>query len=502
MQKIKRFSSAIFMALAIGLIAPVSFASELNVSGYIREQVSINLEDPVETTQDDKYDVSMARTTLRLDFDGDVAGIGFSVIGRASREIETDYLKRLQKTRKTVFGSTDDLVDDNYDETEIREAVLEFGLGDRTTLRLGKQQVAWGETDFFAGLDVIHGFDYSWRSFLEVENEELRKPLIMANVMIQVPEARGTLQLLLRPGLDSDEDIGNTYDLFGGRWANQPNKGVDFFGNAFNVQYNYDHKEGDADDANYGFRWSGIAGDYNYSIGYWKGINPDPVVNTVINPYKGEVKGAAFAEFIYPHVDTLGVTLSSYSPATDAVWSAEFAYTADKPYNVGSVCAGGFAPAGFCGIVEKNTLRSMIRMDKQLDMSAMLGTSRPSFFSIQVFDSWLTDFKNSDDIVDLAGYSALKKEHSTIATMLLAMNYANDQINPTLAIGYDVSYGGGFFIPSVEFALGDNWRIRAEADIFFDDGDNNKAGADSSDTHLMGYFSNNDQLAVRVTYQF
>ena len=501
MRKVNKLASAVSLTLMSGMLFPMANASEINVSGYVREHISFNLENPIETAADDQYDMSMARTTVRLDVEGKVGDVNFTVIGRASKEVETDYLKSLQATRSTIFGSSDNLTEDRYDETEIREAVVEFNIGDRTSLRLGKQQVAWGETDFFAGLDVIHGFDYSWRSFLEPENEELRKPLILANAIIQVPEANGSLQLLLRPGMDKDKDIGNTYDLFGGRWANQPNKGVDFFGSAFDVQYNYDHKAGDTDDENYGFRWSGISGDYNYSLAYWKGINPDPVVNTVINPYKGDIN-AAFGEFIYPHVDTFGFTLSTYSPATDAVWSAEFAYTTDKPYNVGSVCAGGAAPGGFCGVIEKDTLRSMIRMDKQVNLSSALGTSRPSFFSIQLFDSWLVDFDAADDIVDLAGYSALKKEHSTIVTMILAMNYANDRINPTLALGYDLSHGGGFFIPSVEFAAGDNLRIRVEADIFFDDGNADAAGNGSSDTHLMGYFANNDQLAIRATYQF
>jgi len=487
--KIKASGSTALVVLTM-FAAGAVHASSLEVSGYVRQHFSFNLEDQPETSEDDKFDVSMARTTLRLDFDGKLGAIGYHIVTRAEREIETSYLDRVEDLR-----GTDDLMS-HYNNEEIREAVFTINPTKNIAVNFGKQQVAWGETDFFTGLDIIHGFDYSWRSFVEVENEEIRKPLIMLNTVIQMPSLGGALQLLVRPGWDEDEDIGTTYDLFGGRWANQPNKGVDFL-RGFGIKYNYDHKEGDTDDVTYGARWSGVWGDFNYSLAYLTGFNTDPVVNFAGNPYKGDAD-TMFAEFIYPEVETVGLTLSTYSDMTDAVWSAEFAYTKDKPYNFGS----DFFLPGFAGIVEKDVLRSMIRMDKQMDLSGVLGTSRPSLVSIQVFDTWLTGFDEDDDIVDLAGYAAKKKEHSTVITLMMLNYYNYDRIKPELAAGYDLSYGGGFVIPSINFAYGDHWRVRVEADIFFDDGDTDPSGNGSDETNLFGYYSNNDQLSVRITYQF
>ncbi|MEH6637934.1 MAG: DUF1302 family protein [Porticoccaceae bacterium] len=491
MNRNKRKTAAVITAAvsAIGF-AQIANASSLEVSGYVRQHLSFNLEDQPETTEDDKFDMSMARTTLRLDFDGELGSIGYHIVTRAEREIETSYLERLDDLR-----GTDNLVD-HYNNEEIREAVFTVNPTKNITMNFGKQQLAWGETDFFTGLDIVHGFDYSWRSFLEVENEELRKPLIMLNTVVQMPSMGGALQVFVRPGWDEDEDIGTDYSLYGGRWAGQPNKGTDFL-DGFGIKYNYDHKSGDTDDVTYGARWSGVLGDYNYSLAYLTGFNTDPVVHTIFNPYQGDIKGG-FAEFIYPEVETVGLTLSTYSEATDAVWSAEFAYTKDKPYNVGS----GFFIPGFAGVIEKNVLRSMIRMDKQMDLSGFIGTSRPSLVSVQLFDTWVTNFDEDDDIVDLAGYAAKKKEHSTMITLLMLNYYNNDRIKPELAAGYDLSYGGGFIIPSINFAYGDHWRVRVEADIFFDDGDTDPGGNGSDETNLFGYFSNNDQLAIRLTYQF
>jgi len=133
-------------------------------------------------------------------------------------------------------------------------------------------------------MDVVHGFDYRWRSFLEREGDELRKPLILLNGKVDVPEANGSLQVLVRPGWDRDRDIGNTYDLSGGRWALQPNKGVDFLAPGL-LRYNYHHSSGDVDDVTGGLRWSGTGGPVNYSVAYLKTFSNDPVVNSSFVPY-------------------------------------------------------------------------------------------------------------------------------------------------------------------------------------------------------------------------
>jgi hypothetical protein len=106
------------------------------------------------------------------------------------------------------------------------------------------------------------------------------------------------------------------------------------------------------------------------------------------------------------------------------------------------------------------------------------------------------------------GMTGKLKEDNTIVTFILAMNYRNDRINPTIALGHDVTYGGSFFIPSVEFVFGDNWRLKAEADIFFGARSRGQAydlgqgNAKDGGTPLLGYFRNNDQFVLRLTRQF
>ena len=753
-----------FLLLAVALVLPLFLwckgvaAGDENYSfhlgGYVRTWVSVNLDNMPETDidgdYDDRYKLSMVRGSLLLDCDATAGPFYFKVIGRGDQEYKTDYLSHLEdvvRTGRDNLGGGDNMTDspgteimDEYNQGELREYYVEFEPLKRLKLRLGRQQVVWGETDFFRALDVVHGFDYRWRFFLEPENEEVRKPLILANVMIQVPEAGGSLQLLYRPGAGWNRAPwhGNTLPITGGRWNPQPYKGMDVLGP---VKYDYDHPDGDTDDDTWGVRWSGIAGPINYSLAYLKTFNGDPVASTGLPElcYMKMPKALA-ADAIFPKIELVGATASAYAPWLDAVLSTEIVYTFHEPFNIGGITAhednlessnvgpailgwgvanhlpvdwnnvvpssylpgqsryaslgprplpligvvervliaqpngtnwdelsekvipylqlvykgayinedemhilmspglwnllgqisaasphvlpqeqlGGLAqlilspdiPAGdklgqikiqlpgllraaginlepnpvlsgeritdvmdprnlrgyrnlreafyrihyllgadrpllvdhiggFHGIRKKDSMMVMLRMDKNLAFTQwMFGAARPSFFTVQAFNHIILDFNKDDDIVRMMTFGEHRKEIETMITAVLALNYKNDRINPTLAGGWDASYGGFFAIPSVEFVYGDHWRLRLEADLFFPSGQKDPAkgnsyldltplaiehgsvksrifpgdarafdlgnafGTPDSNTSFLGFFSNNDQFLVRLTYQF
>jgi hypothetical protein len=547
---------SILIIAALALSAP-SLAQEgaadnsestFKLGGYARAAMSMNLQDQPETVGKDSNKISMLRGTLFLDADWKPSSsMRFKAIGRLDREYKTDYLRSLEAVPSaTLPGSTASVfstnagggiggVMNNYNQGELRELWAEFTLNNRVKLKLGKQQVVWGETDFFRAMDVVHGFDYRWRSFLEVENEELRKPLIIARMMVQVPEAKGSLDMFIRPGWDRDQDIGNTFDLAGGRWSSQPFRGASFM---YASAYNYHSKGADVKDVTGGLRWQGTAGDFNYSLAAVRTFSNDPIFNpcaatlsllgipassfapfeqtpkacgaTSTNPYGNPLQ---FGDWIFPKTDIFGVTASTYSPALNAVLSTEVVYQKDRAFNYGFI-DGRYGPnitPGAVGVALKNTLTTMVRIDKNVDLTGLIGTSRPSFGSIQLFNTRVLGFDSSEELVQSAFMNRARSKNSALLTAILGMNYSNDRINPTIAAGWDVSYGGGFFIPSIEFVLGDNWRVRTELDLFFPNGNEKKRFLNPTTGQyeeqgkgaaLFGYFAKANQLAVRVTRQF
>ena len=461
--------------------------SGFELNGYLRHYMSFNMNNVPETNGDDAGKMSMNRLSLLMQLKGPIGPANFTAIGRFSREQMTSYLKDLQGLARQTSNNTD--FSSKYDENEIRELYLDMPVGERVKLRLGKQQVVWGETDFFQAMDVVHGYDQSWRSFLEPENEEWRKPLILGNAQIAVPELKGSLQLLVRPGLDRARDIGNTYDMFGGRWSQNRSRGFNLnSNNVFALPINYHHKDGDTDSAHYGGRWTGTVGrndDFAYSLNYYHTQAQNPVIFADTTAPFG-------LSFIHPTIDIYGGTLSGKVPFDflDTVFRAEVAYVPDQPFNDASL-----------GVVKKDVLRSMLGLDTNLRLERILGTCNASMLSLQIFDTWILKHKGGDNINNAFG--SREKEHTTWLTGIFTLPYRSDTIKGQLVVVQDVSNSGGIIAPSVEFMMGPSWRVKLEGDIFYS-GKRDKRPVDGSPSNasLFGSFANSSQFLTRVTYQF
>lgn len=482
------------------------YGNSFHLGGYVRGWASFNLQDMPETSANDKGKASMVRASALLDFDATTGPVKWKAIGRVDQEHKTGFLKDLQQLRGsngTTGGDSGNILD-NYNNAQVRELWAEFPVGDQATVKIGKQQIVWGESDFFHAMDVVHGYDLSWRLFFEGENEEWRKPLWLVSTKIQVPSAKGQVQAFLRPGWDSCKDIGNSYDIRGGRWFFQPYRGFDLTAITEN---DCRHPDGDMKKTTGGLRWSGEYNSLNYSLAYIKTFAADPVANSAFAPFRKAPTGPVF-DLIHPEIDVLGMTVSGYSAALDSVLSAELAYTKDQPYNVGTgSLAAPTVPAniglGLGGIKKKNTLTMMLRADKNLNFQDLLGTNRPSLSSIQLFDTMVLKHDDADDLVRLFAYGSKLKKHSAILTAFTLLNFKGDTINPSFAIGTDLNNGGGFFIPAVDFVLGDSWRLKAEADIFWKRKSSKQLfDSDVPGTQLFGYFDKNSQLVFRLTRQF
>jgi hypothetical protein len=523
-----------YLICAGGMIANTAFADDdfdVNLSGYVRTTLGMSLEDQTETTKTDEAGkLTMARGTVYLDLSVDTGNFFWKAVGKFDKEYKTSYLEELEdltQLQSPGGNSANGGFMDVYDTDEFGEFLREFYVGfsitDKLDVRLGKQQLVWGESDFFQAMDMVGGYDLRWRLFFE-DNQEWRKPLIMANFNLDLyKEMGGNLNFFFRPGWDRDEDMGSNYNIEGGRWIPHPYRGVDF--TSFTKAYKTDHKDGDWDDPTYGIRWSGLAGSIGYSLAYLKTFNPTPMLNpsssgvpgafgaTNTQFYGQEPDNQVLGDWIYPEIDVLGFTINGYSAGLDSTLSAEIAYTPDKPFNYGEL---GSSLPGWGGIIEKDTIVTMLRIDKELKLENLLGTNRPSLTSIQLFDTYIQDYDKNDEIVEFASLGAPKKEHTTYLTFFTLLQFQRDTINPSLVLGVDLSNGGGFIIPAVDIAIGNNWRIKVEANLWFNDGDQKKVSALNADgvTHvnplgtsensaaLFDWFGEDDQIVLKVTRQF
>ena len=520
-------------------VAMPTMAADFGLHGYAREYLSINLENkPEPNAHGDAIGgagmLSMARSVVKLDADATLGNVYLKAVGRFSRENRTPYLEELEKTAAAGAFPGGHIVREEYNEESLRELYAAFDFGSAAHLVLGKQQVAWGESDFFRATDVINGFDLRWRSNLERENEETRSPLWMANLTVPVPHTEGQLQFIFRPGWDRSRDVVTQRDLFGSRYSGAGYRGVNSLGAA---PYNFHNPAGDTDDANYGVRWTHSLFDHllDYSLLYYRGVNREPIINssaieastiTAGNPFGtpvspvGEAPGNGISDIIFPKIETFGLTFTSDISSHALVLRGEIAYVPNQPYNVGtnfnlalpglffggppgSVVPLGNVP-GLGGIAEKATLRPMIGFDKTIRWTQdILKTQRPSLWTVEVFDQWILNYRRSDDIVEVFAYGASVREHQPIFTTTLSLNYDHDHINPSVALLYDLNFGDAILVPALEYRFGDHWRVYTEASLFLPaHGVKRSQNEVENDTHILGTGGNNSQLTMRVTYQF
>jgi hypothetical protein len=514
----------------------------LNWNGYVRTTVGVMLNDNDETEADDKFRMNQAEVTLNLDFDIKTGPLNWKVITRFDKEMQTDYLDDLedrQDSIATLFGlqgnysskgaHKDGEFMEQYETTDeifdwLRELYFDVNLfDDRLMVRVGRQQLVWGESDFFQAMDVVHGYDYRGRLFYE-NNEEWRKPLMLFNFRLDFYELGGSLNWYIRPGWDRAEDMGSNYNIEGGRWIPHPYRGVDF--TQFTDSYRTDHDSGDWSDMTYGIRWNGEWGSIGYSFAYMKTFNPAPVVNP-------HARGAAADG--RTDVTGLGANDGGYYQYY-GLKGATKTYGGDAA-TTGNLLGDWMYPEidiyGF-------TMNMMFRIDKEFKWMESLGTHRPSLSSIQLFDTWILSHNDKDEIVEFASFGSRKKEHTAYLTIFTLMNFHRDTINPSFVAGTDITKGGGFAIPAVEFVWGDDWRLKVEADLWFNDGDAKKtckgtaggyttgggngscgAGGGANNTSstpnpggdfalgkrensagFMDYFAGDNQIVIKLTRQF
>jgi len=119
---------------------------------------------------------------------------------------------------------------DMYTQEQLREPLcgLRTDGSDQAGASAGNRLYGARRT-FFQAMDIVQGYDFRWRFFLERESDELRKPLIMVNAEGRCAGGRpGTFKRCLRPRRGQGTLISGTATIYQvARWALQPNKGID-----------------------------------------------------------------------------------------------------------------------------------------------------------------------------------------------------------------------------------------------------------------------------------
>ncbi|MFH0739030.1 MAG: DUF1302 family protein [Candidatus Omnitrophota bacterium] len=239
------------LIVALLLCSGLAFAGEnLSLGGYIKSEVSMQV-------QDNKNDLQKFKNIIELS---------------GEYKIKDDELVFFAKARywyDFAYGIRDKLdIAQHYAEhiqrTDwLRDLYLDYNK-DSWFLRLGKQQIAWGQADGITILDRVNPVDLS--EYWLQDFMDMRIPLWMANINY-APKLNSNLQFLFIPDFEQSTSapIGGPFCTYSyimyDNWkktAGNVNENIHFPGKNF-------------ENSTFGLQWSDRIGDLNYTLNYLNG---------------------------------------------------------------------------------------------------------------------------------------------------------------------------------------------------------------------------------------
>jgi hypothetical protein len=344
-------------------------------------------------------------------------------------------------TRRLELGDRVDL--------ELRELYVEGRVG-AAWLRIGKQQVVWGQADGLKVLDVVDPQDF--REFVLDDFDDSRIPLWTANV--ELPAGPATLQLLWIPD-PSVHDLPRRDALFAFRAPRlvgpRPPPGVA-------VKVRAPDRPDAFSGSDLGARLSGRLGDWDLTASYLWHTDDAPVLRRRLRAPGGVPTVDVALDYERAHV--VGVTASN--TFGELTVRLEAAYT--HPRWLPSEDADDSD-----GAVRGDELGAVVGLDWYGFRDALL--------SLQLFPSLLPD--------DEPGL--LRDRFDVNATLLARRSFRNERLVAEAIWMHNLNQGDGVVRPELRYELRDGLWVWAGLDWFYGTRDGLFGQYDARDRALLGF---------------
>lgn len=329
---------------------------------------------------------------------------------------------------------------------EVRELHADLD-GEQYKLRLGRQQVVWGKTDGLRLLDLVNPQDL--REFILDDFIDSRVPLWMARGDIYVGD--DTLQLLLIPDYRPN-GIADPGDRFEPAYLKFIRKQI----RTGSLTYTEEEEPGGTlKDSEYGLRYNGFAGGWDYSLNYFNSWDDNPLY------------------FKYAATGRLVRRYRRYAMAGGSFSNAfgSFVVRGELAYNGGRYFAT-VDLADSDGLVRKDELKGALGLDYTVGDWLISG---------QVFESYILDY-NEDIIFD---------ESTTNVSLLLNVKFFNETLDVKLLNIYGINESDAMNRLNLTYAVTDAWKVMVGGAVF--------SGPDDS---FMGQFDDADRVEMEITYSY
>jgi hypothetical protein len=352
-------------------------------------------------------------------------------------------------------------------------------------LRVGRQNLSWGETDVFRLLDQINPLDASFGGFL-VPLDERRVPLDMLRAIYGFGSRGPFAEINLEGYVALDDEVAEPVPT-GSPWSTP---------NPAGIKSVVKKPARNLTDARGGGRIIGVLGDFTFSVAHFytyldastvRVMTPtkNPPIN--LGEFETALRAGQASQFLvrnfranimFPKVQISGATLSFSIPQLYAVVRSEFAYFYAEPFFLNSApnqilgpaltgqVTPGYRQVGTDPVTGAPLLRyknnidrsDVVRWSLGLDINRYIRFLNPTqsfFISAQTFGTHIVDFDSTPltSVVDAFGFAHFSvpvrdphrnnqafvnlDSYQIINTLLLSTSYRSGVISPSLAFFYD-----------------------------------------------------------------
>lgn len=359
----------------------------------------------------------------------------------------------------------------------LRECYLDY-LSDNIDVRIGKQQVVWGNADGVRILDLINPLDY--REWTLKDYVDTRIPLWMINAEGKLL-MNGHLQFLAIPDYQP-----NYYAPAGAPFTLRTVKvAAEQASPRVTVKTIEEMPGWKFDDVKYGLRWRNVIEGYGleYTLNYLNtydfassaySVAPPPYTTVYLTrrAEKIQVFGGSFNKTI-----TQGL-MNIPGLAKGLTLRGELAYIKGSAMNFGT-------DKTIAGTVDTDQLNYMLGFDKTFFTNWQ--------FSLQFIQMWADNKEKYDTkkytLLNGATRGPLDEVETTL-TLMVATDFMHQRLKPQILMLYGDD-NDWRISPKVSYEINDQWLATAGFNIF-----------EGKEQNLNGQFDKNDQIFFELKYSF
>ena len=354
--------------------------------------------------------------------------------------------------------------DDMSAEDLINEAYFTLYY-DRFDLSAGYMKQVWGTTDSIHVVDVLNPIDYRRFILPDYLERNIAEKMIKADIYVG---QNGSLELAYVPFFHTDEYATT------GRWKPQR---LDTLSEALWPGVSYEDtvmnnlseelEETELGEGQYGVRYSGSAGGFDFGATYYYGYDRTPVVNNKTG------------ELYFNRHHLFGVegatVVSGFNLRAEAGYFLTEDFEGDDP------------------LLRNNRIEYIAGFDRSIPLSNLK-------LQLQHVGSYIINSSEIEEPVSPTNpdpdpmdneYDEDGDYTSNTVTARLSDDYANDSIRVEIRGSYNIEKEDYMITPELELVLRDDATVTVSAPVF--EGDENGQ---------FGQYSNNDLLKIDFSYKF